>query len=58
MFWAAASILFSLQIEPRKNQIGLGRLANAEGGFGLGAGFAGVAASVVIFGEGGERRGA
>jgi len=40
------------QIEPRKNQIGLGGLANAESGFGLGAGFAGVAAGVVIIRKG------
>src|SRR6266852_1966007 len=46
------------QIEPRKNQIGLGRLANAKSGFGLGASFASVAASVVVVRKGCERRGA
>jgi len=52
------------QIEACKNQIGLGRLANAESGFGLGASFTGVAARVVVIiirkgcGECGERRGA
>ena len=50
------SIFF--QIEAGKNQIGLGRLANAEGGLGLGAGLAGVAASIVIFGKSRERRSA
>jgi len=52
------------QIEARENQVGLSRLANTESGFGLGAGFAGIAASVVVFvlsqrcGKGGEGRGA
>src|ERR1700687_6059889 len=48
----------SSQIEPRKNQRGFSGLGNAESGFGLSAGFAGIAASVTIFREGCEGRGA
>jgi len=36
------------QIELRKNQIRIGGLANAESGFGLGAGFAEVAAGIEV----------
>lgn len=45
------------QIEASKNQVSFGGFADAQSGLGLHAGFARVAASFVIFGEGSEGRG-